>query len=121
MGGKRRHKRESKKIGAQRAASEFIKLLRDLGVTLRRCEDGTIEVFSAKPLPPVVALFLANNVEEIGEALAKERPGALPYSHDSLCPDCQQPFTLVAFDAGDKGKDARLWRCGCHTLLGQEL
>lgn len=106
----------------RRAAPAFIKQLRSIGVTLTRREDGTVEIFSATPIPPLLARFITDFSEEIGEVLAKECPASLPYSPDRACPDCQQPFVLIGFDASHQEQgEARLWRCGCHTLLGQEL
>lgn len=116
----RRTAKEQAALRDQRAAPAFIKQLRDLGVTLTRCEDGTVEIFSPTPIPALLARFIADFSEEISAALAKE--GAPGLSALEKCRDCGQPFQLIGFDASDQEQgEARMWRCNCHMILEQAL
>lgn len=112
-----RKKQQRRAPRERKAACAFIRQLQQLGVTLTLQEDGNIGCFSREPIPPLVALFIADNSEEIARALANERPGPLPYAPHGTCPDCKRPFVL----AGEGGQEARFWRCGCHTLAEVKL
>lgn len=107
---------------AQRFAREFIRLIRAEGGECGLQQDGSVGIFTPKPLPWLLAGMAADLAEEIAWAIQKERPRALPYTHLVPCPDCKAPFKLIALDATRHPEfPQHVWRCDCRTLLGVEL
>ena len=105
-----------------RFAAELLRLIRKEGGDATLDEDGTLRVYTPKPLPPMIAFALTECRRSLSKILAKQTATPLPYSLQKTCPDCGKPFVLMGFAADESGRgDSHVWQCGCHTLLGEEL